>query len=337
VQGYFRFLIACAKDPRFNADNIMSEINLIYDLPMVDRLLYRFVIIPIVKERLLEQERQFAWMNHPGMPNWLRGRDDPMNLTKYFMLRMPEDGTFGAADMPSIWNLDKYKPGMTMNWDGATSDPRSVLVDSALGIVVRPQSDFEDQMRWLEDYLRKLPPPKYPFPIDATLAEAGRPIFEQHCAGCHASERTGKPVPVEMVGTDRNRLDSWNKQAAIAANKTVRALGVERKGMVEETLIGYIAVHLDGIWLRAPYLHNGSVPTLRDLLTSPDARPHAFYRGYDVYDQKDVGFVTRGPGAERVGTLMDVSLKGNGNQGHDYGTKLAAREKDALIEYMKTL
>ena len=162
-------------------------------------------------------------------------------------------------------------------------------------------------------------------------------MFKQNCASCHNSSRTGTPIPIEEVGTDRNRLKSWNKAAAVAANKTVTEMGVNRKGMVEETLIGYIAVHLDGIWLRAPYLHNGSVPTLHDLLAPPERRPKSFYRGYDVYDPTNVGFVTQGEEAERVGFKYDTRLKGNGNQGHLYGTNLPPQEKKALIEYIKTL
>jgi len=47
---------------------------------------------------------------------------------------------------------------------------------------------------------------------------------------------------------------------------------------------------LDGIWLRAPYLHNGSVPTLQDLLNPPNERPQTFHRGYDVFDPVKIGF-----------------------------------------------
>jgi hypothetical protein len=66
-------------------------------------------------------------------------------------------------------------------------------------------------------------------------------------------------------------------------------------------------------------------------------RPKVFYRGYDVYDPENVGFVTQGSGAERVGTKYDVSERSNGNQGHEFGTNLSAGDKDALIEYLKTL
>ena len=62
-----------------------------------------------------------------------------------------------------------------------------------------------------------------------------------------------------------------------------------------------------------------------------------FYRGYDVYDQAKVGFVTSGAEAERVGIKHDTTQRGNGNQGHNFGTQLTADDKEALVEYLKTL
>jgi hypothetical protein len=98
---------------------------------------------------------------------------------------------------------------------------------------------------------------------------------------------------------------------------------------------GYANAPLDGIWLRAPYLHNGSVPTLRALLF-PEERPEEFYRGYDVYDWVNVGFVSSGPDAEREGVRFSTRERGNSNTGHMYGTTLQPDEKLALIEYLKT-
>ncbi|MBN8463318.1 MAG: c-type cytochrome [Dechloromonas sp.] len=342
VQGFFRLLIDCARDPRFNADILMAEINRVTDLDFVDRLLYRFLIIPITKKRLLERETQFAWLYRPDFPEWGRGRDDAMNLTKYFMIRAPMDDTFGPTDMPSVWNLKKYvwDKGHRMNYAGDSHDAHSVIMDSALGVLGAPpadKADFLAQVQWLKDYMSELPPPKYPFPIDAARAAAGKPLFDANCAACHASKRTGTPLPLAEVGTDRGRLDSWNKGAAIKANQVVREMGLERRGLVEEDLIGYIAPFLDGIWLKAPYLHNGSVPSLRDLLEPAAQRPKVFWRGYDVYDQTKVGFISDTPAAQRVGTKLDTASKGGGNHGHEFGTALSAEEKDALVEYLKTL
>ncbi len=79
------------------------------------------------------------------------------------------------------------------------------------------------------------------------------------------------------------------------------------------------------------------MPTLRDLLEPAAKRSKVFWRGYDVYDQKNVGFVTDTPEAQRTGTKFDTASKGGGNQGHEFGTGLSASEKDALVEYLKTL
>ena len=342
LEAFFRFLVDCAKDPRFNADTLMAEINLAAKLDFIDRMAYRYLIIPITKKRLVERESQFQWIYRHDFPEWGRGRDDAMNLTKYFMIRWPMDDSFGPTDMPSVWNLKKYRPekGDRMNFAGDSHDPYSVVIDSALGLMgaePKDKQDFLGHIDWLVEYLKNKPAPKYPFPIDATRAERGKSVFDANCAACHASARTGTIVPLSEIGTDRGRIDTWGKQAAIEANKVVIDMGIERKGLVESDLTGYVAQYLDGIWLRAPYLHNGSVPTLADMLTPPTQRPQVFWRGYDVYDQNKVGFVVQGPEAERAGTQYDTRLRGNGKGGHPFGTALQAGEKNDLLEYLKTL
>lgn len=342
VQAFFRLLIDCAKDPRFNADILMAEIARVTHLDWIDKLLYRFLIIPMTKERLLEREAQFAWLYRPDFPDWGRGRDDGMNLTRYFMIKAPMDDTFGPSDMPAIWNLQKYQPekGSLPNYAGDTHDVHSVVIDSALGVLGAPPKDntaFLGQVKWLQEYLSALQPPKYPFLLNQSRVAAGKPLFEAQCARCHDSDKTGTRLPLAEAGTDRGRLDTWNKGAAIEANRVVRQMGIERKGLVEEDLIGYKIPYLDGLWLRAPYLHNGSVPTLRDLLEPAARRPKVFWRGYDVYDPVKVGFVSDSDEARRFGTKLDVASKGGGNQGHEFGTGLSNAEKEALIEYLKTL
>jgi hypothetical protein len=260
----FRFFVDCARDPRFNADNLMREINLVTHLSPIDRLIYRFLLIPITKKRLLEREQQFAWIYRTDFPDWGRGRDDAMNLTKYFLLKLPMDDSVGPTDIPGIWNLKKYDgEGTTMNLAGDSHDAYSVIVDSALGVLGAPpkrRGEFLDQVKWLQQYLREKAPPKFPFPVDEKLAAAGKPVFDAHCASCHASDKTGKRMPLELVGTDAERIRTWNKDNAMAANKVVRSFGIQRKGLVEAPLERYNPPFLDGVWLRAPYLHNGSVP-----------------------------------------------------------------------------
>jgi RoxA-like, cytochrome c-like len=256
------------------------------------------------------------------------------------MTALPVDDTIGAADFPSIWNL-QIREGKALNWGGETPSPRSVIIDSALGLGAPPGAPFLKQMDELEAWLKALPPPKYPYTgehgINEKLVAAGRTVWEQHCASCHApgGERTGAVIPIAEIGTDRERLDTWTQQAADTANRVVKQMGITRIEMVKTE--GYASPPLDGVWLRAPYLHNGSVPNLRDLLEPEDKRTKTFYRGYDVYDPVNVGFVSQGCEAERRGYRFDTRQRGNGNQGHRYGTSLSAQDKQALIEYLKTL
>jgi hypothetical protein len=353
VQNMLRFLMNAAKDSRFNANTLLAEINQRTKLSLVDRIIYRVALIPFTRRALLQQETQFAWMNRPHWPQWGKGRDDPMNLTKYFMTSMPVDDTTGQADFPSVWNL-KVRKGdhLFLNWSCDTPAVRSVLIDSALGLGAAPdQHNPISQLQWkfgrrdwfvkrmeaLDNTLSELPPPKYPFPIDDVRASAGKPIYQKYCAECHdvGKSRTSTPIPIDEIKTDRERLDTWTKPAADEANRRVKEMGIDRPNMVKN--FGYCSPPLDGIWLRAPYLHNGSVPNLRELLEPVEKRTKVFYRGYDVYDPVNVGFVTSGAEAERMAWKLDVNERGNGNQGHNYGLELSAEDKQAMVEYMKTL
>jgi len=111
----------------------------------------------------------------------------------------------------------------------------------------------------------------------------------------------------------------------------------EARGQVprDEARIAYKARPLTGIWATAPYLHNGSVPTLYDLLSPPAERPMRFYTGSIEYDPVKVGFVTERSSANSFEFRADRD--GNSNQGHIYGTDLPASDRDALIEYLKSL
>jgi hypothetical protein len=97
----------------------------------------------------------------------------------------------------------------------------------------------------------------------------------------------------------------------------------------------YRARPLNGTWATAPYLHNGSVPSLYDLLLPPTQRPKVFYVGSWEFDPLRVGLETSSPFAGSF--TFDVRLPGNANSGHEYGTNLGDPERMALIEFLKTL
>ncbi len=190
----------------------------------------------------------------------------------------------------------------------------------------------------LEAYLRDLAPPAYPFDArDDQMASRGEVLFEETCANCHGPEgaRTGTVIPQTEVGTDRHRLAMWTAESVERYNAYAEDYPWDFDAFVKTD--GYVAKPLTGIWLRAPYLHNGSVPTIEDLLRPAEERPEVFHRGYDVYDPERLGFIHEGEAADRYGFRYDTRDPGNGNTGHEYGTELPAEDRDALVEYLKTL
>ncbi len=100
----------------------------------------------------------------------------------------------------------------------------------------------------------------------------------------------------------------------------------------------YEARVLEGIWAAAPYLHNGSVPTLAELLKPPAQRKTTFSLG-PKYDIDNIGLAeTQDPSSPtRTVTGCDKLNSGDSNCGHDFGTKLTDPEKKALLEYLTTL
>jgi hypothetical protein len=127
----------------------------------------------------------------------------------------------------------------------------------------------------------------------------------------------------------------WTKRAADAYNKYADGYAWDFKYF--RSTGGYVNVPLDAVWIRAPYLHNGSVPYLAELFETPDRRTRVFYRGLDIYDPQRMGFVSEGEDAQRVGSRYDTSKEGNSNQGHLWGIELTPEQKRALIEYLKTI
>jgi len=332
-QSYVRFLYACASDPRFNADILMAEIDRVYKLSAVERALYRYVLIPQTKEALLKQKAQFAFMD--SRPDWGRGRIDPFNPIKFGILQQKSDGTIGNSDMVPVWNM-KARAGMALHWDGLNTSFDEVVLSSAIGDGATRKYIERDNLRRMQEWMAAVPPPKYPFTVDGALAASGGEVYARDCASCHqpGGARTGKLIPVAEVGTDRHRFDMWTPAAADAYNNYGGGYWGFKHFQKGD---GYVAVPLDGVWLRAPFLHNGSVPSLAALLEPPERRPTLFWRGYDVFDPAPVGFVSAGPDAERLGTRFDTAVPGNSNAGHLWGTALAPEEKRALVEYLKTL
>ncbi|OJT17954.1 hypothetical protein BO221_43150 [Archangium sp. Cb G35] len=343
AQGYLRFLFECASDPRFNADVLLPELEKLHGFSWVQKQLYRYVVIPKTREALLKQKQHFAWMD--TRPAWGPGRAETMNPAKFGFLRMPDDGTIGTAEVPALWGM-KARPEGVHHWDGLNPVLREIVLSAAIENGTSSQAinrrEVGASLQKVQDFLLESAVPAYPFTLDPERVKAGAAVYAAHCASCHGAQGQGTPqlIPIAEVGTDAHRWDSWSEEAAQRFNDYTR--GESWKLSAFRKTAGYLAVPLTGLWLHAPYLHNGSVPSLEELLQPPAKRPTSFYRGNDVYDPARVGFVSDKPSVQRGGvtyTLFryDTSLPGNGNGGHLHGVELPADSKLALLEFLKTL
>jgi hypothetical protein len=333
LEAFQHFLYACASDPRFTPANVLKAINQVHQTSWFEGLVYQYAIIPVTKHGLLEQQIANSWQ--AGRPTEGPGRVDTFNPTKFNVFHMPDDGTIGTVDLPQIWN-QRPRENLYLHWDGNNNNLQERNYAAAMAVGATPKSVIPASFKEVTDFLLDLHPPAFPFSIDSSKAARGKAIYESKCASCHdfGSPQTGQVTPIDIVGTDRHRLDSFT-EALVNEFHTYETPPFKFDSYRKTN--GYSNTPLDGVWARAPYLHNGSVPTLWDLLEPAEKRPTVFYTGYDVYDPKYVGFVTSGPGAESAGFKYEICMPGNSNVGHTFGTELKDSDKWDLIEFMKTL
>jgi hypothetical protein len=158
-------------------------------------------------------------------------------------------------------------------------------------------------------------------------------------------------VSIEIIGTDRNRFEGFKPESGEFYNQSWFAH--EKSGWLGDDYpamktAGYQAPPLDGIWATAPYLHNGSVPTVYHLLNSK-SRPRVFTRSFrtnsEDYDPIKLGWkvqILEGNNGANLSSyerrkIYDTTKPGRGNGGHTFGDDLTEEERMSVIEYLKTL
>ncbi len=340
LMEYFRSLFACGRSEKFTTDNVLEAIEKYKPLSFFERMTYRYVVMPRLREALKSKGEKFDSIV-ADRPEWGPGRVDTFNPYKVlvFNLGMKDDKSIGTARFMSIWNQAEQQ-GLWHHWDGNNDslDERNFSAAIGAGVALDPPSfDFAGLER-IKQWLMYHPAPRYPFAIDMALAGTGKPIYEKLCASCHepSGEHFGAVVPLAKIGTDPERSLAFDKAMADRMNTIGR--GQPWAFHRFRASGGYASHPLQGIWVRAPYLHNGSVPSLDELLKAPGQRRETFYTGNDIYDQGRVGFVSDDPAeGGRKFVKFDTTRKGNGNGGHVYGTDLSDADRRALLEYLKTL
>ncbi len=207
----------------------------------------------------------------------------------------------------------------------------------------------EEAMRFLAKYRT----PRIPAEPNYTEAEKGRKLFEAHCGSCHGhysgkldalvlEEFPNKAIPFSRIKTDSLR----------AVRITEKDLEVLEKVKLGKWVDGranraYVAPILNGLWATAPYLHNGSVPTIWHLM-HPDQRPISFQVGGHALDFDRLGIKGVQEGntyrypvgytPQSTPEWYNTQDLGRSNSGHVFPfDRLSEEEKAALIEYLKTL
>jgi len=346
LMGFQKFVEACVNDRRFTPAQVVPRIaEKAGNLGLLDKHVVYPLAVFLMKDGVAGLTGRLRFIHTQS--DWGPGRVDTFNSAKAIFgvpfEQLPKAELVGVSDFPAIWNQAK-KQGMQLHWDGNNSRVEERNLSAAFGTGATPKLIDHTAISRIEAWIATATPPAFDkhFPIDATRAARGKTIYEARCAACHgksgsdfAGEYVGKVTPIAAIGTDRGRLDSYTLQLAQNQGMLYSAVPERRFSHFRKTW-GYANAPLDGLWLRAPYLHNGSVPTLWDLLQPASQRPKVFWRGNDLYDDEHLGFVAaEAPGLFR----FDTGIPGNGNAGHEgpaYGTTLAVADKWALLEYLKT-
>ncbi len=230
----------------------------------------------------------------------------------------------------------------------------------------------------IQTLVNQIGPPQWPWPVDNAMVFQGKGLYEKNCVSCHGIKqgqpRPGNANTWETLVQNVNTDSSYYKNFVVSTTSsgvltglavpftanTVPASGapsvslfdaanasalVQRDPSIDLSIkapsreVGsFESKVLQGIWSAAPYLHNGSVPTLAALLTPAAERPTSFQVG-PVYDLINVGLAVEQPnGSATVRVTTDCSImEGDSRCGHEFGTLLTSDEKKALIEYLKTL
>jgi mono/diheme cytochrome c family protein len=285
----------------------------------------------------------------------------------------------GLTDFMPVWDQD----ARAVSWDASKTQlidgggqyngniPIPIFRNLAAATTMGLENPDIRVPAFAADLLGGLPATPYPFDIDTVKAKRGEALFRQNCAACH---QPNNGAVYGNLGTDPSRSQVINTVLMVSGRRLYAGfcppdLEVDLAGTLTKpcaqykgvslrdfgTAImrprsdqtGYNATPLTGVWATAPYLHNGSVPTMRHLLM-PQTRPDRFVRGRLGYDQQDMGFDWQVQGSEQ-GQLFDTTaFSALNHAGHDRDVQDDTttykldwsndpQAVDDLIEYLKTL
>ena len=301
--------------------------------------------------------------NASFMPNGPSRTQPFRNLIRNIMDR-PATLDRGFCKLPVLYEQKDREWGQ---FDGSVRDrlTRSVLAAMAIGATMDNLAiaDISGNVLHSIDYTLDLKGPKYAevFPdqkIDLEKSAKGEKVYMAHCDSCHGhpdsqgkwikGKEQGVVFPYQDIGTDSERV-TFRHYDVLAdrlydwfpAKQALRPKREDlRPGPLGNTH-GYIGSPIVSAFSHAPYLHNGSVPTMAELINLKPRR-NLYYRGDNLYDPADMGLIVPSqPDAKRY-FKFDVTERGNSNQGHNYPWSYQGKGWDQvalqdLLEYLKTI
>lgn len=254
------------------------------------------------------------------------------------------------VSVPPWWNMRK-KHAQFYSTEGRGDQARFMMTAATLCTdTVEEAKAIDSYFPDIRAYIASLTPPPYPFAVKRDLAEQGRAVFEEHCGRCHGDYGPNGKYPNLVVGLDKVGTDPALAQGAYEqADRFIDWFNRSFFGEIARAApaLGYIAPPLDGVWATAPYLHNGSVPTIAALLDSAK-RPKYWTRRFDDskdYNEQALGWNYTALSYGKAGAkspeerkkIYDTTLSGYSNQGHTFGDKLTEEQRAAVLEYLKIL
>jgi mono/diheme cytochrome c family protein len=338
-----------------------------------ERTLRRFVLPPLLKRaKKLHREtgRVFPFDNgHAGTTNGIGAMklrfglltEKQPNMTQIGLVSIPvinaafwrssllSDNAYAYRGAPRYRAIDEDDIN-DAHLDGLAAITSLFLVSTA-GVSYDRAPQALPQVKDIYRFLNSTRAAPFPGKIDAPLAARGASIYAQTCASCHGEYKADPAGPILIrfpnwhgeKNTDLMRAKSFDAAMATRIMRSNYAALIEA-----QSSDNYSAPPLAGLWSSAPYLHNGSVPSVWAMLT-PEARPKKFNAGGHALDFRTLGISLDSPDASGIAryprgykpwsgvSTIDTTAPGSSNKGHDYGARLNTADKTALIEFLKQL
>jgi len=267
----------------------------------------------------------------------------------------PIEDAILTSDPPPWWRVHKknalFYNGMARgDHRGTMALATSVCVDD----ITRAQ-EVDGIFKDIHAFISTIRAPAYTRTVDSALAATGETVFNRDCALCHgtyAADDDDEIYPNLLIPLDVVETDPVVANAGVIHTPELvdwyngSFYGQTTRMEPNDPFPGYMPPPLDGIWATAPYLHNGSIPTVALLLDS-GARP-SFWRREDFdstnFDEDALGWPwiavetpqAQAPAAEQK-LIYDTTYWSQSNNGHRFGDHLTDDERRAVIEYLKTL